>query len=58
MSIPHNFNRIEPSVRIGKNGLSKSVACEIERHLKKKKTIKIKLLKSYFEGKDNRVYQY
>ncbi len=42
---------LEPIVRIGKNGLTESMIREIERHLKKRKLIKIKLLKSVEDRK-------
>jgi putative YhbY family RNA-binding protein len=37
---------LEPVARIGKNGLTKGVSEEIKMHLKKKKLIKVKVLKS------------
>ncbi len=54
MSTHNNFNELKPCVRIGKNGLTDSVIQEVNKHLKKKKTIKIKFLKSYLEGKDKK----
>jgi RNA-binding protein len=37
---------LEPVVRIGKNGLTPSVLEEIRMHLKKKKLVKVRVLKS------------
>lgn len=63
MNIPRQLTRqglkdkarnIEPVVRIGKSGLTGSVIEEIEKQLKKRKLIKIKLLKSFAERKDRK----
>lgn len=43
---------LTPVINIGKNGLTDSVLGEIELLLKKRKLIKIKMLESYFSGKD------
>jgi len=40
---------IEPTIRIGKAGLTKSQLDEIKKQLKKKKLIKIKFLRSFLE---------
>ncbi|MFW6450496.1 MAG: YhbY family RNA-binding protein [Nanoarchaeota archaeon] len=37
---------LEPVVRVGKAGISESLISEIKKHLKKKKLIKIKFLRS------------
>jgi RNA-binding protein len=37
---------LEPVLRIGKNGITDSLIVELKKHLKKKKLIKIKILKS------------
>jgi RNA-binding protein len=37
---------LEPVLRIGKNGITDSLILELKKHLKKKKLIKIKILKS------------
>ena len=42
---------LEPSVRIGKSGLTESIIDEIKIHLKEKKLVKVKLLKSSIQGK-------
>jgi len=38
---------IRPLVRIGKNGITETQVNDIKKHLKKRKLIKIKLLKSF-----------
>lgn len=45
---------LEPIIRIGKNGLKDSVIDEINKHLKKRKLIKIKFLKSFIKGEDRK----
>ncbi len=45
---------LEPIIRIGKNGINDNVLEEIRKHLKKKKIIKIKFLKSFIKGKDRK----
>lgn len=42
--------KIEPTLWIGKNGLSGSAIEEIEKQLKKKRLIKVKILKSALEN--------
>lgn len=42
-------NSIKPIVQIGKNGLTETVVAEIEKHLKKRKLIKIKCLKYFLD---------
>ncbi|HLC65452.1 MAG TPA: YhbY family RNA-binding protein [Candidatus Nanoarchaeia archaeon] len=43
---------LEPSLRIGKNGLSSAMVKEIKSQLDKRGLVKIKMLKSYTAGKD------
>lgn len=43
---------LEPSVRIGKNGLTDSIIAEISKHLKKKKLVKVKMLMAFLDGKE------
>jgi len=45
---------LEPAVRVGKNGLTEGIIKEIEKHLKKKKIVKVKILNSFIEGKDKK----
>ncbi len=45
---------LEPSIRIGKSGLTESIIDEIKIHLKNKKLVKVKLLKSSIHGKDKK----
>lgn len=45
---------IEPSIRVGKNGLSDEIVKEIAAQLKRKKLIKVKFLQSSLEGKDKK----
>lgn len=47
-------NPLKPVLRIGKNGLTENVIKELKNQLKKKKLIKVKLLKSFIEGKDKK----
>ncbi len=47
-------NLLKPVLRIGKNGLTENVIKELKNQLKKKKLIKVKLLKSFIEGKDKK----
>ncbi|TKJ17867.1 RNA-binding protein [Candidatus Woesearchaeota archaeon B3_Woes] len=47
-------NMLKPVLRIGKNGLTESVIKELKNHLKKKKLIKVKLLKSFIQNKDRK----
>ena len=48
--------KLEPILRIGKNGLTQGVIEEIKRQLEKKKLIKIKFLKAVLEGKDKKEF--
>ncbi len=43
---------LEPSVRIGKNGLTDSIIAEISKHLKKKKLVKVKMLRAFLDGRE------
>ena len=45
---------LEPAVRVGKNGLTDSVITEIDKHLKKKKIIKIKMLSAFVGDNDKK----
>jgi RNA-binding protein len=45
---------IEPTIRIGKNGLTDNQIAEIKKQLKTRKLVKIKFLKSFFENQDVR----
>jgi len=45
---------IEPMIRIGKNGLTENAVKEIKKHLKKKKLVKVKLLKSFISDKNKK----
>ena len=45
---------LEPLVRIGKNGLTEGMISEIKRILMKKRIVKIKMLRQFFEGKDKK----
>ena len=48
-----NGKLLEPIIRIGKNGLTENIIKEIKTHIKKRKLIKVKLLKSFI-GENNR----
>ena len=43
---------LDVAVRVGKNGITLSVVEEIKNHLKKKKVIKVKFLKSLMDAND------
>lgn len=45
---------LQPTVQIGKNGLTETVIEEIKKQLKDKKLIKIKFLKGALEAKDKK----
>ena len=55
MNTHNTFNELKPVVRIGKNGLGETVIEEIKKHIKKKKTIKIKLLRAYVKDTDKNI---
>ena len=45
-------NTLDAVIRIGKNGLSENLLAEFDRHLKKKKLVKAKILNNCEEDKD------
>jgi RNA-binding protein len=45
---------LDPIMRIGKNGLTDNTIKEIEKQLKKRRLIKIKMLRAFFEGKNKK----
>ena len=47
--------KLEPIIRIGKNGLTESQVEEIKKHLKKRKLVKIKILKSLIDEKGTKI---
>ena len=49
-----NAKNLEPLLRIGKQGLTENIIEEINKAIKKKSLIKIKLLKSSFNDKDKK----
>lgn len=48
--------KLEPVLRIGKNGLTSGVVEEIKKQLKKKKLIKVKFLKAALEEKNRKEF--
>lgn len=54
MKLRKKVHILEPSVWIGKNGLSEQQIREINEQLKKKKVIKIKFLKSALKKADKK----
>jgi RNA-binding protein len=44
---------LKPGIIIGKNGINDAVIKNIKTHLRTYGVIKIKILKTYIEGKDN-----
>ena len=47
--------RMEPHVRIGKNGLTATVVEEVKQQLKKHKLVKVKFLKALLETQDKQL---
>ena len=48
------IHAIEPIARIGKNGLTENLIKELKNHLKKRKLIKVKMLKSFIGNKNRK----
>lgn len=44
----------EVKVQTGKNGINEGLVEEIKKHLKAKKTVKVKFLKAFIKGKDRK----
>jgi len=44
-----------PVIRVGKNGVSEDLLKEIEKNIKKHRTVKVKMLSSHMEGKDKKI---
>jgi RNA-binding protein len=49
-----HLHRIEPVIRIGKNGITENIIKDIKIHIKKRKLIKVKLLKSFIGEKNKK----
>ena len=47
-------NRLKPVLNIGKNGITENALKDLKNYLKKRKLIKVKLLRSFIEGKDRK----
>ncbi len=47
---------LEPTIRVGKNGMTDSIVEEIICQLKKRKMVKIKMLKSFADGVEKEVF--
>ena len=45
---------LEPIIKIGKNGLTDNIIEDIKNHLKKRKLIKVKLLRTFIGEKDKK----
>lgn len=54
MNIREKGKRLEPVLRIGRNGLRASVIDEVKKQLLKKKIIKVKFLRQALEGRDRK----
>ena len=54
MDLLTRAKNIEPTIRIGKKGLTDQQLNEIEKQLNKRKLVKIKLLRSFLEDKDKK----
>lgn len=50
-SLHEKSKSLSPIMWIGKNGLTENVLLELDKLLKKKKLVKVKLLRSYLDGK-------
>ncbi|MBI2549466.1 YhbY family RNA-binding protein [Candidatus Woesearchaeota archaeon] len=49
--VEQNIHTLEPTVRIGKQGITQAQISEMIKQLRKRHLIKIKLLQSFIEGK-------
>lgn len=49
--VEQNIHNVEPTVRIGKQGITQAQISEMIKQLRKRQIIKIKLLQSFTEGK-------
>lgn len=54
MDVKEQAKHIDVTIRIGKNGLSEGQMNELALQLKKRKLVKVKLLRSFIEGKDKK----
>ena len=54
MELRAKGKKLEPVVRLGKSGVSDAFVKEVEKLLKKRKLIKIKMLKSGLGGSDSK----
>ncbi|MBD3304409.1 RNA-binding protein [Candidatus Woesearchaeota archaeon] len=45
---------LQPSMQIGKSGITEGLISELKTQLKNKKLIKVKFMKSFIEGKDRK----
>jgi len=45
---------LQPSMQIGKSGITEGLVSELKTQLKNKKLIKVKFMKSFIEGKDRK----
>ncbi|MBW3001888.1 YhbY family RNA-binding protein [Candidatus Woesearchaeota archaeon] len=45
---------LQPSMQIGKSGITEGLIKELKSQLKTKKLIKVKFMKSFIEGKDKK----
>ena len=52
--LARKLHALEPIIRIGKNGLTDNIVKDLKEHLKKRKLIKVKLLKSYIGEQDKK----
>lgn len=52
MQLRAKAKKINPVLRVGKNGLTEGAVKEIEKQLKKRKLIKVKILKSALAAKN------
>lgn len=49
-----NIRELKVLLRVGKNGLTEGVIEEVKQHLKKRKVVKIKFLKSFIDDHDRK----
>jgi len=55
-AIRRKAQQLQPTIRIGKNGLTDALADEMRCQLKKRKLVKVKMLKSFADGIDKTAF--
>lgn len=52
-----NQHTLQPTIRIGKNGLTDKLIEEIKKQLKTKKTVKVKMLKAFIDTPEKKKHR-